>query len=342
MINIPYQEIVKRIKEKAGISEEEIEAKVKEKTDQLSGLISKEGAAHIVANDLGVQILQSEGPKKIKDIFPGLRGVEVVGKVMRIFPVNEFERNGQKGKVGSFIIADETGQLRITAWHDMTSVLSDINQGDVAKITNGFVKDNQGRTEVHLNKDSKVEANPEGISVDVDVGEQPSAEAKRKSISEISENDGNVEVLATIVQVFDPKFFPVCPSCGKKLVQSAESMSCPEHGNVEPKYGQVLNLVLDDGTDNIRAVFFRDVVLKVTKKTQEQMENIRQNPDQFEPVKTELLGETVKVIGRVTRNQMFDRLELLGNDVMEADPQEEIKKIKESGEEEKIPSLDEL
>lgn len=346
MINLPYSEIVKKIQEKAQLSEDEIEKKVKEKMDQLSGLISKEGAAYIVANDLGVQLVKAEGMKKIKDIYPGMRGIETAGKVMRIFPINEFERNGNKGKVGSFIMADESGEMRITAWNDMTSILSEINQGDVIKIRDGFVKDNQGRTEIHLNSNTKVDINPEGVQINVEVstsGPAP-AQAERKNIADLKENDSNVEVLATVVQVFDPKFFPTCPSCGKKLTQNTESMSCPEHGNVTPKYGNVINIFLDDGTDNVRAVFFRENVQKLLKRSEEQMEEIRQSPDKFESVRNELLGETVKVKGRVTRNQMFDRLELLGNDVeVDVNPEKEIEKMKtpESTDEE-IPSVDDL
>ena len=50
MIKIPYEQIVERIKTNANISEDEIKERVNAKMKQLSGLISKEGAAHIVAN----------------------------------------------------------------------------------------------------------------------------------------------------------------------------------------------------------------------------------------------------------------------------------------------------
>ena len=345
MVNMPYDDIIEKIKEKSSISDDDLDAKIKEKMDQLSGLISKEGAAYIVANDMGVKLLQSEGPVKIKDIYSGMRSVEMCGKVVRVFPVNEFERNGMKGRVVNFLVADETGQLRVTLWNDKVDLLSQFGVGDIIKITDAFAKENMGRKELHLNTNSKLTVNPEGVTINVDVQEQQSTapqEATRKKISELTENDMNVEVLATIVQVFEPKFFPQCPSCNKKLTQNTDSYSCPEHGNVEAKFGYVMNAFLDDGTDNIRAVFFRDAALQLTDKTPEQMDGFRQNPDGFDSVKTALLGETVKVRGRVNRNQMFDRLELVANSVvLDVNPGEEIEKIKkENGE--KIPSIDEL
>ncbi len=349
MVNLPYEEIIKRIKEKSGLSDSEINERVNQKMDQLSGLISKEGSAYIVANDLGVKLVQSEGPVKIKDIFPGMRSLQTVGKVVRVFPVNEFERNGMKGRVGSFLIADETDQIRVTLWNDLVDHLSKFGVGDIVDISDGFSKENMGRKEIHLNSSSKIKVNPEGIVINVEVQSQQEGvqqEAQRKKISELTEKDMNAEVVATVVQVFEPRFFPQCPQCNKKLTQNSESFSCPEHGNVEPKYGFVMNVFLDDGTDNIRAVFFREAGLQLTGKSAEQMDEVRQNPERFEDVKTSLLGETVKIKGRVQRNQMFDRLELVANNVhVDIDPSDEIKKLKEDDEGssgEKIPSIDDL
>ena len=58
MMNMPYEVILERIKEKSELSEAEIIQKIDKKLDQLSGLISKEGAAHILANELGIKIFE--------------------------------------------------------------------------------------------------------------------------------------------------------------------------------------------------------------------------------------------------------------------------------------------
>jgi hypothetical protein len=73
MIRIPFEEIVKRIAEKSGLPQDDILAKIETKCSQLSGLISKDGAAHIVANELGVQLVVAQGRLKIKDAFPRSR-----------------------------------------------------------------------------------------------------------------------------------------------------------------------------------------------------------------------------------------------------------------------------
>jgi len=119
MIKMPYNDILEKIKEKSGLSEEEIKEKIDTKLKQLSGLISKEGAAHIVANELGVKLFDALGGKlQIKNILAGMRSVEVVGKVLRVFELREFNSKGRAGKVASFVIGDETGTIRIVMWGD--------------------------------------------------------------------------------------------------------------------------------------------------------------------------------------------------------------------------------
>jgi len=98
------------------------------------------------------------------------------------------------------------------------------------------------------------------------------------------------------------------------------------HGEVKPNYSFVLNVFLDDGTDNIRVVCFRNQALKLLNKTQEQMLEYKDNPEKFEEMKTELLGKIVKFVGRTTKNEMFDRLEFISQLVFtNPDPDDEIK-----------------
>ncbi len=66
MINIPLNQIIAEIKDKTGLSEDEINKKINEKLKQLSDLISKEGAAHIIANELDVKLVETAKKLKIR------------------------------------------------------------------------------------------------------------------------------------------------------------------------------------------------------------------------------------------------------------------------------------
>lgn len=336
MIKIPYEQIIEKIKEKSGLTEEEISSKVKEKTKQLSGLISNEGAAHIVANELGVKIFEDlSGKLQIKNILTGMRDVETVAKVTNVFELREFNTGERSGKVSSMIIGDETGTIRITMWGGQADNINNIKKGDIVKIMSGYVRENQGRKEIHLNDRSKLIINPEGETVgEVKLGESftaPQQAAARKEIKNLTEKDSNIEILGTVVQVYDPRFYEVCPQCNKRVKPNGDNFNCPTHGDVEPGYAYVFNIMLDDGTENIRTVFFREQMEKLLGKNNSEILRYKDSPEEFAAVKNDLLGTMIKVTGRASKNQMFDRLEFVSRHVEpKPDPQKEIERLKET------------
>lgn len=329
MINIPLPMIKEKILEKTDVTEEELTTKIKEKLDQLSGLISEEGAAHIIANELGVKLFQTSGKLEIKNVLVGMRDVEVLGKVARKFEVRTFNTGERSGKVGSFILADNTGTIRVTLWNDQADSMEKVKEGDTAVIKSAYVRSNNGKNELHLNDRSELLLNPKGVEIDVDI---ETAGVVRKKLTDLAETDDNVEVLATIVQAFEPRFFEVCPGCGKRAKQVEGGYECRTHGIVkEPDYAYVMNLFLDDGSDNIRTVLWREQTSKLLGMTDEEVLKFKDNPTEFEPLKNDLLGTIVKVSGRVNKNEAFERLELVANTIItDPDPAEEIAKLKEA------------
>jgi len=328
MINMPLDQIKERISQKTGLSEDEINQKIKAKLKQLPGLISEQGAAHIVANELKVKLFDIGEKLQIKNILSGMRNVDVVGKVLQKYELREFKTEKHAGKVANMLIGDDTGVIRVVLWHKQAELINQLKEGDIVKIRGGYVRDNQGRKEIHLSELSKLIINPPGVNVEVKPYEPPVA--VRKNIADIKEDDVNVEILATIVQVFDINFFEVCPQCNKRVRLRDEGFLCPTHGKIEPEYNYVLNIYLDDGSDNIRTVFWRQQVEQLLSMDKSQIMVFKDDPSKFEPIKTELLGNIIKVIGRANKNQTFDRIELVVNQVDKSpDPDEEIKKLKE-------------
>ena len=326
MLKIPYEEIILKINEKTQMSASEIEERVEKKMKQLSGLISKEGAAHIVANELGVKLFEPlSGKLQIKNIINGMRDVETVGKVLQVYDAREFMKGDSVSKVASMLVGDETGTIRVVMWGSQADNAANLGLNDIVKVLGGYVRENNGRKEIHLNDRSQLLINPKGEVVnEVNV----SLKGSRKEIKELQENDNDVELLGTIVQVFDIKYFETCPRCGKRARPSAALYECSEHGNVIPSYAYVLNAVLDDGTETIRCVFFRNQVEKLLNLNQEQVLRFKQEPAEFEAVKNELLGTITKIVGRTNKNSMFNRLEFVANSVdINPNPEEEMKRL---------------
>jgi DNA/RNA endonuclease YhcR with UshA esterase domain len=327
MIKVPYEEIVVKIHEKANIPVSEIEERIQKKMQQLAGLISKEGAAHIIANELGVKLFeQLSGKLQVKNIMKGMRDVETVAKVVQIYEPKEFMKGDAVSKVCSMLVGDETGTIRAVLWGSQADHHTSLSPGSIVKIVGAYVRENNGRMELHVNDRSQVFPNPKNETVkDVLV---TARQGTRKAIKDLQENENDVELLGTIVQVFDLKFFEVCPKCGKRAKPTSDLYQCAEHGNVMPAYSYLLNLVLDDGTETIRCVFFRQQVDKVLSRTQDDIQRMRNNSAEFEPAKNNLLGKIVKLTGKANKNAMFNRVEFIVNSVdTNPNPEEELKRV---------------
>jgi len=324
LIKIPFNELIAKLQEKSNKSEEELNSLITQKVSQLSGLISKEGAAHIVANELGIKLIENSG--KVKDIYSGMRNVEFVAKITQVFEAKEFNRSDNSvGKVGSFLCGDETGIIRVVCWGSHADVLKQLSEGSIVKIVGGFVKENdRGFKEVHMNERSRIIVNPP-VTTDFDV--KKTQKALRKSIKDLVETDENVEIFGTIVQVFDPRFFEVCPTCNFKVKEVDGRWVCEKHQEVAPQFNYVVNIFLDDGTENIRVVLFTNQAERLLSKTKEEFVTYRLSPEKFEDVKTALLGEQYRFVGRIKKNIFFDRLEFVAQLVFKADPQEEIERL---------------
>lgn len=312
MINLTYEQILEKIQSQTQKSIAEIELLVNQKLTKLSDLISKKGAAHIIANELKVKLYDKiEGKLKIKDLVSGMNSIDVLAKVINNYGIREFQKDNRQGKVASMLIGDDTGTCRLVLWD--TSHIEEIEKNNLTEekvvlLKNAYVKENNGFKEVHLGSRSSIEYPNEKINV---VSYNQSITTKK--IKDLEENDyANIE--GTIVQVFEPRFYDSCPECRKKV---NEESKCEVHGLVNKKEVPIVNLYLDDGTENIRVVLFNENVNKLI----DNLETLR-NTDEF---RDEVLGKQLKMQGRVIRNIQFERNEFRANNIEELKPEDIIK-----------------
>ncbi len=307
--NDSYNKLLNRISNASGLSLDEVKRKIEAKIAKLSGLISREGAAQIVSAELGVNL--DEEKLKINELVPGMRKANVVGKVIRLFPVRTFERQGKENKVANFIIADDTSNIKVVLWdtHHIELIENGtIAEGKVVEILSGSVRDN----EIHLGSFSELK-----ISEEVFENVVEEIVSKEKKIADFRVNE-NVSVRAFVVQIFEPRFFYVCPECRKK-VNEAE-MVCPEHGKVPAEKRALVNIVLDDGSGSIRAVLFHEQV-------QELGLNELNNPERLSFQKQDALGKEMIFTGVVRLNKFFNNNEFIVSKVQPVDLDELIEKL---------------
>lgn len=322
MISVPLKDIILKISQKTGQSEAEIKAQISQKVEALYGLVSEDGAAHIIANEHGIKLFDMSGDLKIKDILIGMRSVDVAGKVLRKYEMREFATEKRKGKVANLLFGDETGSIRVVFWNDKTDDFAQIKEEDVLKIKGAYVRDNMGRKELHMGDSSKIIINP----ADVTITTREHVEYDKKHVSELQENTSG-EILGTIVQVFDIKFFEVCPQCNKRARLTGDAFMCDVHGAVTPNHNYVVSIYLDDGTGNVRVTLWKAQTQKLLKLTDAEIDAIRLQPDLFEKYKTDLLGVQAKVLGRA-KNNITGRLEFTADLVYtDLDPVQELKEL---------------
>ena len=119
---------------------------IEEKRQELGPeVVNEESAAMIVARELGIDLHQVAPTtrQKIEDITESTRNVTLTAKVVNIGPVRTFSRkDGGEGKVASIVVADETGQIRVAMWDDITAAVSQgaVSVGDVVQIRSAYVK----------------------------------------------------------------------------------------------------------------------------------------------------------------------------------------------------------
>jgi len=303
MVEGNYDKILDRIAKISELSREDIEKKIKAKIEKLSGLISKEGAAQIVCAELGISL---ENEKfKIDELLPGMRKVNIIGKVINLFPVRTFERQGKENKVANFIIADETSNIKVVLWDTNHIELIEngkITEGSIVEISGGSMRDN----EIHLGSFSELKLSNEEINK-----VKTERTVKEKSIVEFKPND-NVGVRAFIVQAFDPRFFHVCSECKKKVTLEGDKYICQEHGNTVSEKRALINIVIDDGTESIRAVLFNDVLPDLGLTDLEDSERLFNQ-------KQDLLGKEMFFSGTIRMNRFFNNPEFIVDKVKEID-----------------------
>jgi hypothetical protein len=291
-----YDRIVEKISKKSGIDKEEIERKIEAKRAKLSGLISREGAAQVVAAELGISFDNEK--LKIEELLPGMRKVNTAGKIMGVSPVRTFKtKKGDDGKVANLFIADETSNIKVVLWdtnHIDLLEKKQIGEGVVVEIVNGTMRDN----ELHLGSFSELKITNDLIN-EVNTGKI----FRNKNILELKPSD-SAKVRAFIVQTFEPKFFYVCPNCRKKAIQENGAFTCQEHGKVAGEKRALMNIILDDGTETIRAVAFHDN-LKDLGMTE--FENVGEMISQ----KENLLGKEMAFYGIMRNNKVFNTPEFI-------------------------------
>ena len=195
--------IIARIVEKTGLSEEEVRKRINEKIKAFAGLLTEAGAAYAVAKELGVDIdVDRELSRRVKisELKPGMERVDVVGRILRIFPPRVFKKDGRSGKYCRLIIGDETGSIRLTLWNRDVSLVEQgkLESGQIIEVLNGYVREYNGEPVLTLSFDSRIVINPEVE----DESKLPEAQNVLVKVRDLVPDMQNVDLILKVVRLF--------------------------------------------------------------------------------------------------------------------------------------------
>ena len=107
------------------------------------------------------------GRLSISEMKVGMKDVDIEGKVYKIFPPNQFEKDGKAGQVQNIIIVDESGKtVRAAFWHGDVDKIKDLKEEDVIRVRHGYVKKGyRDDIEFGVGRISEIEINPKDSKI---------------------------------------------------------------------------------------------------------------------------------------------------------------------------------
>ncbi|MFX0043380.1 MAG: DUF2240 family protein [Candidatus Hodarchaeota archaeon] len=238
---------IRKIIENTGLERKEIEQLVEEKKTELKGLISDDGALFIIAKELGVDIkeetkkLLEDIDVKVADINVNMKNITLIGRVKEINSVFTFNKSdGNIGKVGSFLLHDDTGDIRIVLWDDNTNIFQEDNfvKNELVKILNGYAKKGKyEEVEIHVGSLGKIILAPD----DIDYKNYPKIKEEFVPVNNIDLTMKSVAIEGKVIQNYPIKDF---------IKKNGGS-------------GKVGSLILMDSTGSIRVTFWNEETQKI-------------------------------------------------------------------------------
>ena len=163
-------EILQRIIENSGMGRDEIQNLIKEKKEELGDLITDEGAAFIVARELGVDILPSTSSKgeqlTTASLSQDMRDVNLTARVLKIYNPRTFEKDGTTNVVQNLLLGDKDGTIKLVLWGPDTQPVSDgtIKRGTICQLIGGYIRKGwDGRIEIHKGRRGRLQLDPKDI-----------------------------------------------------------------------------------------------------------------------------------------------------------------------------------
>ncbi len=256
----------------------------------------------------------------IIDIREGMSQLIVLGRVLSVEKKIVQTENGEK-ELFSGILADETGKVQFSAWHDF-----ELKEDQVVEIEGGYVRSWRGIPQFSFDDNAQVKTFDDDELPPKDVLE----ESGMMTISQLARRGGAVDAIVDAVMI-DIKngsgLIFRCPDCNRVVQKSA----CRIHGKVDGEPDLRVKGILDDGTGALTVIISREETEEVLGyDLDEAMQLARDRMDHGiikDELEDKLIAQPLRVKGNVTCDDYG--LMLIANQVREkkVNMEEEARKL---------------
>ncbi len=153
--------IAKILAHRKDLTREQVQDLIEEKRREAQDLLSDEGSARLVAEELLIETEPTAAPSiEIRKLVAGLNDITLTGKVLTAEPLKSFVRqDGSTGRVVKILLGDETGKISCIVWD--TKVEEILKHGDLAgrsiTIRHGYTRAGlTGEVELNVGERSEI------------------------------------------------------------------------------------------------------------------------------------------------------------------------------------------
>lgn len=260
--------------------------------------------------------------KDLQDIKSEKEEVGVMGRIINLYDVNEFQRpNGTMGMVRTVELADDTGSVRASFWDEKAEM--GLNRGDAIWIKNARPRFRNDSVELSVGRATIViKPKEESMNQIPSLEEIEESIYKPRQIEEIEEEDKNIKVSGKIAEAYgDRILYEMCPNCNKRVEYVDEAFVCDFCGEEiqQPNYLMIIPCVIEDDTGTIRTTFFRKLAEElIGMTTEEANEVIIKTADEGSLVSKveDLVGSTVTLIADASFDEYNEEIRLIARKIV--------------------------
>ncbi|HEX16981.1 MAG TPA: hypothetical protein ENG60_01005 [Thermoplasmatales archaeon] len=250
---------------------------------------------------------------KIMDIYKTFGPLELKVKIMDIAE-KDIEIGGEKRRIYSGILADDTGKAQFTAWHDFN-----LKKDDVINIRGCYARFWKGIPQVILDERTEVKK----------LSEKMETTSPVLPLHKLVELRGGLDITAegTVIEIKEGSgYIERCPEC-RRLMRNGE---CRIHGKIKGIADLRLRLVLDDGFAGIGVILNRELTEKLIGKSLEECKRIVETEGReklLEDISSSLLTRRIRVRGNAFGDEFGTTLIARSAEILNENLREEAEKL---------------